>query len=408
MKRGRGGPDNSSVTYDIAIVGGGPGGLYAAYLLSRSGFRVTVFEEHPSAGDPVHCTGVLAIEAFDEFDLPRTAFLNSLTTVQFFGPSGDSIEHSTPQTEAIVIDRKVFDAALADRAERAGATVQVGERITSVRVTDDGVWLTTSSERRIAARACVLACGANYALQKKLGLGTPVMHLQSAQIEVPAADPGNVEVHFGNNVAPKGFAWAVPVTRGHRSFARIGLMCERDARDYFDQFLKRIGPRWRTGSPACLNGGVSPRIKMLPLGPIARTYAPRVLAVGDAAGLVKATTGGGIYYSILSASLAAETLREAFSQGDFSAASLSAYEERWRAVLGEEFAAQMKLRRIANRLSDREIDGLFELARTDGIMPLVRKTAQFNRHRELIVSLLNHPPARRILMRRVLGWGRTA
>jgi digeranylgeranylglycerophospholipid reductase len=408
MKRGRGGPDNSSVTYDIAIVGGGPGGLYAAYLLSRSGFRVTVFEEHASAGDPVHCTGVLAVEAFDEFDLPRTAFLNSLTTVQFFGPSGDSIEHSTPQTEAIVIDRKVFDGALADRAERAGATVQVGERITSVRVTDDGVWLTTSGERRVAARACVLACGANYALQKRLGLGTPVMHLQSAQIEVPAADPGNVEVHFGNNVAPKGFAWAVPVNRGHRAFARIGLMCERDARDYFDQFLKRIGPRWKTGSPACLNGGVSPRIKMLPLGPIARTYAPRVLAIGDAAGLVKATTGGGIYYSILSASLAAETLCEAFSQGDLSAASLSAYEERWRAVLGEEFSAQMKLRRIANRLTDREIDGLFELARTDGIMPLVRKTAQFNRHRELIVSLLNHPPARRILMRRVLGWGRTA
>lgn len=408
MEGGRGCPDNSSVTYDIAIVGGGPGGLYAACLLARSGFTVIVFEEHASAGDPVHCTGVLADEAFDEFDLPRNAFLNSLTTVQFFGPSGDSIEYSTSQIEAIVIDRKVFDAALGDRAERAGATVQVGERITSVRVTDDGVWLTTSSERRIAARACVLACGANYALQKRLGLGTPVMHLQSAQIEVPAADPGHVEVHFGNNVAPKGFAWAVPVTRGHRSFARIGLMCERDARDYFDRFLKRIGPRWRTGSPACLNAGVPARLKMLPLGPIARTYAPRVLAVGDAAGLVKATTGGGIYYSILSASLAAETLTEAFSQSDLSAASLSAYEERWRAALGEEFSAQMKLRRIANRLSDQEIDALFELARTDGIMPLVRKTAQFNRHRELIVSLLNHPPARRVLMRRVLGWGRTA
>jgi digeranylgeranylglycerophospholipid reductase len=394
--------------YDIAIVGGGPGGLHAAYLLAQSGFRVIVFEEHASAGDPVHCTGVLAMEALDEFDLPRSAFLNSLTTVQFFGPSGESIEYSTPQVEAIVIDRRVFDAALGERAERAGAVLQVGERISGVRVTDDGVWLTTSSEQRIAARACILACGANYALQKRLALGTPMMHLQSAQIEVPAADPGHVEVHFGNSVAPKGFAWAVPVTRGHRSFARIGLMCERDASEYFDQFLKRIGPRWKTGSPSCLNGGVAPRIKMLPLGPIARTYAPRVLAVGDAAGLVKATTGGGIYYSILSASLAAETLCEAFSQGDFSAASLSAYEERWRAVLGEEFAAQMKLRRIANRLSDREIDGLFELARTDGIMPLVRKTAQFNRHRELIVSLLNHPPARRLLMRRVLGWGRTA
>jgi flavin-dependent dehydrogenase len=124
--------------------------------------------------------------------------------------------------------------------------------------------------------------------------------------------------------------------------------------------------------------------------------------------LVKATTGGGIYYSLLSGSLAADTLSEAFSQGDLSAASLSVYEDRWRSQLGEEFAAQMSLRRIANRLSDQEIDALFELARTDGIMPLVRKTAQFNQHRALIVSLLNHPPARHLLMRRVLGWGRTA
>jgi len=41
-------------------------------------------------------------------------------------------------------------------------------------------------------------------------------------------------------------------------------------------------------------------------------------------------------------------------------------------------------------------------------MPLVRKTARFNKHRDLIVSLLSHPPARRVFMRRVLGWGRTA
>jgi digeranylgeranylglycerophospholipid reductase len=408
MKRAADKPDNSSVMYDIAVVGGGPGGLHAAYQLAQSGFEVIVFEEHASTGDPVHCTGVLAVEAFDEFDLPRSAFLNALTTVQFFGPSGASIEYSTPQVEAIVIDRKAFDTALSQRAERAGATLLVGERIVGVSVHDDGVAITTAGDQRINAKACVLACGANYSLQKRLGLGTPVMHLQSAQIELPASEPGHVEVHFGNAVAPKGFAWAVPVMRGQRTFARIGLMCERDAREHFDLFLARIGPRWQTGTPTCLTGGLKPRLKMLPLGPIARTYAARVLAVGDAAGLVKATTGGGIYYSLLSASLAAETLTEAFSQSDFSAAALSAYEERWRAALGEEFSAQMSLRRIANRMSDNEIDALFELARTDGIMPLVRKTAQFNRHRALIVSLLNHPPARRLLMRRVLGWGRTA
>jgi digeranylgeranylglycerophospholipid reductase len=185
-------------------------------------------------------------------------------------------------------------------------------------------------------------------------------------------------------------------------------MCEHDARDYFDRFLARIGPRWKTGTMACLDGGLTPRTKMLPLGPIEKTYTSRVLAVGDAAGLVKATTGGGIYYSLLSGSLAADTLCQAFARGDLSEASLAVYEQGWRTQLEDEFSAQMSLRRIANRLSDEEIDDLFELARTDGIMPLVRKTARFNRHRDLIVSLLSHPPARRVLMRRVLGWGRTA
>ena len=393
---------------EIAIVGGGPAGLHAAYQLARSGVDVTVFEEHPSPGDPVHCTGILAAEAFDEFDLPRSAFLNELTTVQFFGPSGDSIEYSTVQAEAIVIDRRAFDVALSRRAESAGVVVRVDERITDVRVSHDDVRLTTAGGKHLTADACILACGANYALQKRLGLGMPVMHLQSAQIEVPAAEPGHVEVHFGNEIAPKGFAWAVPVMRGQRSYARIGLMCERDAREYFDRFLERIGPKWKTGTPTCLGGAVRPRIKMLPLGPIARTYGARVLVVGDAAGLVKSTTGGGIYYSLLSGALAAETLVEAFRQKDLSAASLSAYEERWRTELSEEFSAQMSLRRIANRLTDAEIDDLFELARTDGIMPIVRKTARFNKHRELIMSLLSHPPARRVLMRRVLGWGRTA
>ena len=65
--------------------------------------------------------------------------------------------------------------------------------------------------------------------------------------------------------------------------------------------------------------------QMLPLGPIARTYGDRLLAVGDAAGLVKATTGGGIYYSLLSGRLAADILDERLRDGDLTADSLAAY-----------------------------------------------------------------------------------
>lgn len=392
---------------DIAIIGGGPGGLYAAQHLARRGLNVVVLEEHAASGDPVHCTGVLAAEAFDEFRVSRDSVLNALTAFTFFGPAGTVIEYSTPKPEALVIDRREFDAMLCRRAVAAGVDVRLGVRASDVKVEADGV-LVVSDETPLRARACVLACGANYALQRRLGLGLPSLHLQSAQLEVPVQNPGNVEVHLGSEVAPKGFAWVVPVYRRSQAFARIGLMCTHDVRDHFDRFIARVGPRWQPGVSGCFSAGMTPRIKVLPLGPISRTYADRILAVGDAAGLVKATTGGGIYYSLLSGRLAAQVLAASFASGDFSAAALSEYERRWRHALEAELDAQMTLRRLASRLSDEEIDGLFDLARTDGIMPIVRRTARFNRHRELIISLLNHPPVRRLLRRRVLGRSRPA
>jgi digeranylgeranylglycerophospholipid reductase len=393
--------------HDIAIVGGGPGGLHAAHHLASQGFTVELFEEHASAGDPVHCTGVLAAEAFDEFDVPRQAFLNALTTVRFFSPSGAVIEHTTSRVEAVVIDRREFDRSLWTRAAGAGATLHTSRKVTAVDVTGGGVEVTAGN--RIARyRACILACGASYIFQKRLGLGIPALHLQSAQIEIPVDAAGDVEVHFGNAVAPKGFAWAVPVHRDGESYARIGLMCERNAAEYFGRFFADVAERWQAPLPREHRGSVVPRIKLLPLGPISRTYADRVLAIGDAAGLVKATTGGGIFYSLLSGRLAADTLADGLSRNALDAAALARYQTRWQKELADEFDAQMHLRRLSHGFSDDEIDGFFDLARSGGIMPLVRKTARFNKHRDVIVSLLSHPPARRVLMKHVLGWGRTA
>lgn len=125
--------------------------------------------------------------------------------------------------------------------------------------------------------------------------------------------------------------------------------------------------------------------------------------LGDAAGLVKPTTGGGIYYSLLSAELAAATLTAALEDDDLGRERLASYKTSWRKRLGSELRWQLILRRIAKRLSDSDIDALFELARTDGIMPIMRRTAAFNHHRDFIVALLKHPPARRVLFRAALA-----
>jgi flavin-dependent dehydrogenase len=104
---------------------------------------------------------------------------------------------------------------------------------------------------------------------------------------------------------------------------------------------------------------------------------------------------------LISASFAAGVLDQRLASGALRSADLAEYEQRWRTRLGPELDAQMALRQVANGLSDGAIEDLFELARTDGIMPIVRSTARFNRHRDFIVSLLKHPPARRVLFRRV-------
>lgn len=390
--------------FDVLVIGGGPGGLNCARRLAAAGHAVVVFEEHETTGQPVHCTGVLATEAFDEFDLSTASVLNPLFTARFFSPSGLSVSHTTEKTEALVVDRAQFDQDLERQALACGATVVMGSRVTSIDVTDTSVTV-TAGERRVAARSAVLACGANYTLHRQLGLGMPTSYLRTAQRELRATRPGDVEVHFGHDVAPQGFAWVVPVERGDGSYARVGLMCSQNPARYFSAFVERRRDDWGFGDECREEDDMQPRQKMLPLAPIERTYAARVLAVGDAAGLVKATTGGGIYYSLLSSTLAADVLSQALNRDALSADDLAPYEALWKMRLGDELGAQQSLRTIAERLGDEEIDALFDLAQTNGIMPIVRRTARFNQHRGLIVSLLKHPPVRRLLFKELVTRG---
>src|SRR5471032_1551791 len=178
--------------YDALIVGGGPAGLFTAFRLAEAGFSVVVCEEHDEIGTPVHCTGVLSASAFDEFDLPRNTILNPLTTVRFVSPAGLQVRYSPPTLQAVVIDRAAFDRGLAAKATAAGAEIRLNARIQSLEVTTTGVRaaFNGSNGSPISARLVVLAGGASYLLQRRLGLGLPRAYLHTAQRELPAQSAG--------------------------------------------------------------------------------------------------------------------------------------------------------------------------------------------------------------------------
>jgi geranylgeranyl reductase family protein len=385
---------------DVIVIGAGPAGLLAARTLAAAGHDVLVLEEHDGVGVPVHCTGLLGMQAFDELDLPRHTILATTHAARFVAADGTSVLIDAERVNAAIVDRARFDQALADNSRAAGVEIRAGARVRRIDVDDEGVTVAGDGPGASArARACVLACGASYRFNRALGLGVPRTFVQSAQIEVPFDGPEQIEVHLGRNLAPAGFAWVVPFAREGRTFNRVGLMCQTGAVARFAQFAASIGERYG----AAAGDWPEPRLKLLPLAPVARTYASRVVAVGDAAGIVKPTTGGGIYYSLISGRIAGEVLSGALAEDDLSDARLRSYETRWRERLGTEIRIGLAFRTLVSRLNDRAIDALVELARVDGLVPLLKHTADFNWHSTSALALLRHAQFRRILLGSLWG-----
>ena len=384
---------------DVVIVGGGPAGLMAARTISQLGHDAVVLEEHDEIGVPVHCTGIIGLDAFSELDLSRTSILQVAHSARFHAADGNAVVIESDQINAAIVDRRVFDDTLADQAVTAGAEVRTGSRVARVEPDADRVRVRTASGEDLTARACVVACGAKYRFNQQLGFGLPRVFVQSVQLDTLLPSLDQMEVHLDSRSIPGGFAWVVPFRREGRSRAKIGLLSDGDAAAGFETFtaalVERLGVT-RDGWPRA-------RLKILPLGPVRRTYANRVLAVGDAAGLVKPTTGGGIYYGLLSGHWAAETLDAALRRDQLDVRRLRVNEARWRERLGPEIRAGLAFRTIASRLDDHAISTLMELANVDGLVPMLKRTANFNWHRDAALALLRNTAFRRVVLSSFLG-----
>jgi len=369
---------------DVIVIGAGPSGLRAAGRLAAAGLDVRVLEKKSRVGANVVCTGIVGQEVFDEFGLDRRSVIEELQTVRLVSPQATVLTYEHPRPFACVVDREKFDSALAAAAKAAGAAVACDARVDDIDVGRGGVEVTVrdgdGGVSRQAAAVAVLATGVDFGLQKKLGLATPRDFLNGAQVEASLPGRGTTTLFFGRDVAPGAFAWSVPAGEGK---ARVGLLTKKDPK----ACLRKLLDAQFDGRPG-MGEEVPIRTKPVAQGLLSGTFGDRVLAVGEAAGQTKTTTGGGISYGLTCADLAADVILECFGRSSFGAADLAEYERRWKGLLKKEIVVGQYTRRMCARLSDGRIESLFHLAQTDGIVPIIREKADFDWHSGLIFALL--------------------
>jgi flavin-dependent dehydrogenase len=237
----------------------------------------------------------------------------------------------------------------------------------------------------------VLANGFGPKLPRKLGLGKIKSFLIGAQAEIEAKDVDEFEVYFGQEIAPGAFAWLVPTRIGtSTNKAYVGLLATSRAKLHLQKFLSNLSGQGRITSREA-----EIEQKAIPLGTLARSYGDRVLVIGDAAGQVKPTTGGGIYFGHLGAKIAAEVLDEALDSDNLTADRLWRYQKRWKARMGKELSRGYWARWAYGKLSDRQIEGIFNVLDSGGMAEalLNSNNFSFDWHSRLILTILRYSSA---------------
>ncbi len=375
---------------DIVIVGAGPAGCYTAEKLADNGYNVTVLEKDPEIGNPMCCAGILGTEGLKNVGPdPKEWALNKLEGGIFYSADGKSSKLSRGKTEAYVIDRAQFDKDLAERAVRAGAEIWLNTRCTNIKQKRDKVELEIKNEnnrKEIESRLVVGAGGTSSIVARTLDLIEEFSPIVCAQAEIVSknANSHETKVYLGNDISQHFFGWITPVD----GYYRVGLG------DTSGNVVERL-KNFVKGKEILPENAWNKKVR-LTTGPIPKSnkrkiFGDRVLLVGDAAGHVKPSTGGGIYLGLACAQIAAETAAEALETKP-SEEVLKKYPDMVNQEFGQEFQIGERVRNIYQKMSDEDISEFIDLLNEYEIQKMIIENAEFDHHAKLFKPMIQRGP----------------
>ncbi len=352
--------------YDMVVIGAGPAGSITAKTAAEKGLSVLLIEKRQEIGDPVRCAeGVSKVCLKKHIDLDDRWICADVKGSRIFAPDGTMIEMAEEVAGAevgYVLERKLFDRALAYESAKAGVEVFVKTRATGLIIEDGFVRgvriMHRGEEREVRCKIVIGADGVESKVGRWAGIDTS---LKPVDIETCAQflmsntgiDQEYCYFYLGNEVAPAGYIWIFP--KGN-DLANVGIGIlgsksgQKTAVEYLEDFVADKFPDARVLEVDV--GGVPVS------GSIDKTIANGLMLVGDAARQSDPITGGGIVNAMEAGEIAGEVAYEAISSGDLSETKLREYEKKWRSTVGLEIDNSLIVKNVFIKFTDKELNDL--------------------------------------------------
>ena len=351
--------------YDVIVVGGGPGGIFAAWEISKSGRSVLLCERKREMGVPVRCAEACAEEDINRY-LPVeerwvAKRVNSFILVL---PNGKEIKLSNAKYSGFILNRDLFEYDMAVKASENGTKIMMKANVVDLIYHEDGsakgVKVDENGKiKEYYATVVIAADGVESRIAKKMGIDTT---LKARDIEpcvqVTASNVNLKEnalyIYIGKKYAPGGYAWAFPKAN---NCANIGLGIngkyasnEKHTKEYLDEFLATYYPH--VSVQKYITGGV-------PVSLTLKTLTKKnMLIVGDAGRMVNPLNGGGISLAINSGVLAGKAAVEACGDPQKIEKIFKKYEKDIYKSIGKKHESQYRIKDVVYQMSDEDYNNI--------------------------------------------------